>query len=397
MEDYKVFVHSTESKLDGVTFYMVLDGTSNEEFKELVYARAKDIYGDNISENVKDRIEIELKYIFSSGSSKAFMTLSRVFRNAEISELDIIGSGSFGTSFIGYLLGINGGINPLSDAGLSLDPKFCYGENGEKVISSICYNIIPDKIDSIRIALENEKHVKELTECGIKEVCFMNERFTVYERLNDEQKGSSIKKISCDIIIGSGNIFKVEFRFMSKKMNEIIGAIKKNILPSFYKKTYMDLGETGTGLKADDLICLINDVGIDLQIPTGIFSYCAIRRFDGLVKLLSLCKGSGVWTEEIQKMIYSGKISFDDLPCTREGVYRLVSMFGMENVESFKLSERIRKGKGLLPDQRKELNNLKIDDWLIKYFDGVKYLPSEADCISLAKQICLVMRYRSGY
>lgn len=362
MRDYGYFVHTQEIRKDGVVFYLVLDIALDIEFQELVFGCARDIYGDAIPENVKYRIEKELKYIFTSGSASYFMALSRIFRTAGISDWDVAGQGSCGASFVAYLLGINGGINPLADDRLSLDDRFFYGENGDKPRFGMSYDIIHEKIEDIREAISDEKLVKEYTECGI-------EKFS------------------------SGDISKVVLRVMPVKISEALCSIKKQIISSDYKNDFsgFDFGKFNSGMKADEISILMNATGVDLQIPNFICSHYIARCFIDLVWLIALCKGVGVWTEDVQDLILKGKITFDDVPCTRDWVYRLLSGSGMEDAEAFRMTERIRKGKGLLPEQRKELEELQISEWLIEYFDEVKYLPSESDCISSVKKVWAVV------
>ena len=395
MGDYGYYVHTQESKKDGAVFYLALDRVPDIEFRELVISCARDIYGDAIQENVQDRIETELKYVFSSDSASYFMALNRIFRTAGISDWDVAGQGSCGASFIAYLLGINGGVNPLADDGYSLDARFFYGENGDKPRFGMSYDIIPEKIEYLRDAIASEKLVKEYAECGIEEIGSVSGGFTAFKALDEGRSGAFVKKTSCDFVISSGDTTKVAFRFMPAKIAEALSSIGKQMVSQDYKSDFsgFDSGEINPGMKADDIIIMMKDMGVDLQIPNGISSYYIVRRFNDLMRLIALCKGTDVWTDNVQNMISNGKITFDDVPCTRDGAYRLLSESGMGDVEAFRTTERIRKGKGLLPEQRNELDKLQISEWLIKYLDEVKYLPSEADCIAIAKQVWAVVRF----
>ena len=395
MGDYGYYVHTQESKKDGAVFYLALDRVPDIEFRELVISCARDIYGDAIPENVQDRIETELKYVFSSDSASYFMALNRIFRTAGISDWDVAGQGSCGASFIAYLLGINGGVNPLEDNGYSLDARFFYGENGDKPRFGMSYDIIPEKIEDLREAIAGEKLVKEYTECGIEEIGSVSEGFTVFKAPDEGRNGSFVKNSSCDFVITSGDITKVAFRYMPAKISEVLSSIEKQMVFPDYKGDFsgFDCGELNPGMKADDIIVMMKDTGVDMQIPNGISSHYIVCGFNDLIRLIALCKGTDVWTDNVQDMISDGKITFDEIPCTRDGVYRLLFESGMSNAEAFRTTERIRKGKGLLPEQRKELDKLQISEWLIEYFDEVKYLPSEADFIAIAKQVWAVVRF----
>ena len=106
--------------------------------------RAQELYGIELPEIVHKRIEEELSLIDYRKSSEIFIILSRVFRTIGLKPCDYYISDRIGASFVAYLLGINGDINPLKPhyrcdscknsifdvskkvkIGLDLPPKVC--------------------------------------------------------------------------------------------------------------------------------------------------------------------------------------------------------------------------------------------------------------------------------
>ena len=79
---------------------------SDELLRELTYEKAKSIYGDDLPEIVKDRIDIELNSIISYGYSVLYIIAQKLVHKSN-SDGYLVGSrGSVGSSLVAYMSGI---------------------------------------------------------------------------------------------------------------------------------------------------------------------------------------------------------------------------------------------------------------------------------------------------
>jgi len=79
---------------------------SDEELRKLTYDKAKSIYGDNLPDIVKDRIDIELNSIISNGYSVLYIIAQKLVWKSN-SDGYLVGSrGSVGSSLVAFMSGI---------------------------------------------------------------------------------------------------------------------------------------------------------------------------------------------------------------------------------------------------------------------------------------------------
>lgn len=104
---------------------------SDEMLKELCYSKARELYGEDLPEIVKKRLEIELESIIGNGYSVLYIIGQQLVRKS-LQEGYLVGSrGSVGSSFAAYTAGITE-VNPLSPHYLC--PKCKYSDFDSDVV-----------------------------------------------------------------------------------------------------------------------------------------------------------------------------------------------------------------------------------------------------------------------
>lgn len=85
---------------------------ASENCKKLCYQRLKEIYGDDIHEEIKKRIDKELNSIIGNGFANIYWIASQLVKKSENDGYLVGSRGSVGSSFVAHLMGITE-VNPL--------------------------------------------------------------------------------------------------------------------------------------------------------------------------------------------------------------------------------------------------------------------------------------------
>ncbi len=87
------------------TFPPVIEG-AEDEIREMVKTKARAVYGENLPEIVKDRIERELHSIIENGYSVLYLIAQKLVKHSQDQGYLVGSRGSVGSSFIAWLCGI---------------------------------------------------------------------------------------------------------------------------------------------------------------------------------------------------------------------------------------------------------------------------------------------------
>tara|TARA_B100000614_G_scaffold7625_1_gene7182 strand:- start:93929 stop:97996 length:4068 start_codon:yes stop_codon:yes gene_type:complete len=169
-------------------FYPPIIPNSEQMVRDMTYKNAFAIYGDNLPELVKNRIEKELKSIIDNGFSVLYL-ISHKLVNKSVSDGYLVGSrGSVGSSFVAWLTNITE-VNPLPPhylcksckkiefphplgSGVDLPSKSCCGiemhRDGHSIPFEVFMGFKGDKVPDIDLNFSGEyqsqvhKYVEEI-------------------------------------------------------------------------------------------------------------------------------------------------------------------------------------------------------------------------------------------
>ena len=129
-----------------------------------------------------------------------------------------------------------------------------------------------------------------------------------------------------------------------------------------------------------DLSALGVDVG-SIGVPEfgtgfvrGVLKDTRPKKMEELIRIAGLTHGTDVWLNNAQPLVLNGIAKLSDVLCTRDDIMNYLIAHGMEPSLSFKIMERVRKGKGLTEDMETALTENRIPEWFIDSCHKIKYM-----------------------
>ena len=442
---------------------------ATEDIQRMSFERAHEIYGENLPDIVKQRMDKELVPIIKYGFSVMYMIAQKLVTKS-LSDGYLVGSrGSVGSSFIAYLIGITE-INSLpphyvcpkcknvefftdgsASCGADLDDKDCpqcghkYKKEGYDIPFETFLGFDGDKEPDIDLNFSGEyqsvahKFTEELF--GVGHVYRAGTIGTLAEKTAfgylkkyAEFKGKSLNKAEemrlAQGIVGvkrttgqhPGGVMIVpkaneiyEFSPIQHPANDndtdiitthfdyhsISGKLLKLDILGHDDPTMIRMLEDLTGLDAktipiDDkptmsLFTSTDALGVtpdDLGTTVGTFAVPEFgtrfvqqmlietkpTTFSELIRISGLSHGTDVWTNNAQELVRDGVANLSQVICTRDDIMLYLLQHNVPPLESFKIMEKVRKGKGLTPEDETLMRENSVPEWYISSCKKIKYM-----------------------
>ncbi len=442
---------------------------ATEDIQRMSDARAHEIYGENLPDIVKQRMEKELVPIIKYGFSVMYMIAQKLVTKS-LSDGYLVGSrGSVGSSFIAYLTGITE-INSLpphyvcpncknaefftdgsASCGADLEDKDCpvcgqkYKKEGYDIPFETFLGFDGDKEPDIDLNFSGEyqsvahKYTEELF--GVGNVYRAGTIGTLAEKTAfgylkkyAEFKGKSLNKAEemrlAQGIVGvkrttgqhPGGVMIVpkaneiyEFSPIQHPANDndtdiitthfdyhsISGKLLKLDILGHDDPTMIRMLEDLTGIDAktipiDDkptmsLFTSTEALGVtpdDLGTTVGTFAVPEFgtrfvqqmlietkpTTFSELIRISGLSHGTDVWTNNAQELVRDGVATLPEVICTRDDIMLYLLQHNLPPLDSFKIMEKVRKGKGLSPEDEALMRENNVPEWYISSCKKIKYM-----------------------
>ena len=367
-------------------------------FESKVRERAAELYGDDLPQTVADRIEEELGYALGSGADALMLAVSDAFRETGLDTEDVSIYNFVGASYLAYLLGVNGGIDPLP-----IHYRCTHCKHSEF-----------DVPEDVRAGLELPEKV-----CPVCGTPMIGEGF-----------GMDPWHFYRPFLGAFGDF---SYIIPSEKIEAFIKALQRaEGLSDFEQAEYVKLHFSSAALHlrtsatTDQLFRLSTLTGIrPRQIPLGIsaetlavretlrqggsfvgvrelmgrfeeyvFSHFGLKDFYDMVRFFAIRYGCGIWLGNGEMLLKNGTIKQDELPTCREDVFDCLKKFGFNRETAFRYAERIRKGKGFTAEQEDTLRSHGVPMWFIRCCNKILYMVQRSQCISFAIMAWRLLYYK---
>ncbi len=96
--------------------------------------------------------------------------------------------------------------------------------------------------------------------------------------------------------------------------------------------------------------------------------------FSELMRISGLSHGTDVWTNNAQDLVRAGTATLPEVICTRDDIMLYLLQHDLPPLTSFKIMEKVRKGKGLAPEDEELMREKKVPEWYIASCKKIKYM-----------------------
>ena len=96
--------------------------------------------------------------------------------------------------------------------------------------------------------------------------------------------------------------------------------------------------------------------------------------FSELMRISGLSHGTDVWTNNAQDLVRAGTASLPEVICTRDDIMLYLLQHNLPPLTSFKIMEKVRKGKGLAPEDEELMREKNVPEWYIMSCKKIKYM-----------------------
>jgi DNA polymerase-3 subunit alpha (Gram-positive type) len=114
--------------------------------------------------------------------------------------------------------------------------------------------------------------------------------------------------------------------------------------------------------------------------------------FSELVRISGLSHGTDVWLNNAQDLIRDGVTDLSHSICTRDDIMIYLIAMGVEASHAFKIMEKVRKGKGLSPEDEEAMRAANVPEWYLDSCKKIQYMFPKAHAVAY-----VTMAFRIAY
>ena len=357
------------------------------QLEELCYQRLNIIYEEEIPEKIMTRVKEELKTVEKKEYSSAFLIYYKIAVFLKENGYCYSVKGLMGYSYIAFLLGISE-TDAIATTYFIKEyelPIGTYLSAGSAKGWGFIFVLSERVRKKVKEMLSNLPEFRAMVLCD----CDNNENFynyilfptgsnlDEYTPLKYSASGELSTELGLDTVMKEGII-----SFYTDNRVEIIDKIEENkAISNRNQLTYIEQLDD----KVLEFMCENNYIKELDKLDLSLFSEEANNiktkakpvTFMDLVKINGFLQGTGVWEDNAEKLVEQGFL-LQDIPSEREDVFLYLVKLGINYENSFKIAERVRKGKGIKSSNeiRQQLEEHNAPLWFVEFCESAKYLYS---------------------
>lgn len=128
------------------------------------------------------------------------------------------------------------------------------------------------------------------------------------------------------------------------------------------------------------------------KFTRGIIKTSKPHLFADLISISGLSHGQNVWKNNAEDLILNENKTLNEIVCCRDDIMNYLIKKGVDASLSFKVTESVRKGKGVDSEDIKILSTYNIPDWFFDSMQKIKYMFPRAHAVAY-----VIMAWRMGY
>lgn len=215
-----------------------------------------------------------------------------------------------------------------------------------------------------------------------------------------DDKGSGVITTHFDYHSISGRILKLDILGHDVpsiiRMLEDITGLNAQSIPLDDSETIKIFVSTDTlGVSSEEINSEVGTLGIP-EFGTKFVRQMLIdtkpTTFAELVRISGLSHGTDVWVNNAQELVRSGIAKLNNVISTRDDIMLYLIYNGLDKKRSFKIMEKVRKGKGLTEEDEAYMRENKIPEWYIESCNKIKYMFPKAHAVAY-----VMMSFRIAY
>ena len=355
------------------------------QLEELCYQRLNTIYKEEIPEKAMTRVKEELKIIEEMNYSSILLIYYKIAEFLKENGCSYKVERLMGYSYIAFVLGITETDTIVTTSLV---------ENFELPIDIYLRKYIANDVGAIFVLSERvRKMVKEmlinLPEFSAMVLCDSDSNYGFYDYVLFPT-GSNFDEYTPLTYSASGELStelemsfymgKAIISFYTDNRVEIIDKIEDNkaisnrnqwiYIEQLDDKVLKFMCENNYIEELDKL-----DLFLFSEEANNIKTKAKPVSFMDLVKINGFLLGTGLWEDNAEKLVEQGFL-LQDIPSQREDIFLYLVKLGINYENSFKISERVRKGKGIksFNDIMQQLEEYDTPLWFVEFCESVTYL-----------------------
>jgi len=163
------------------------------------------------------------------------------------------------------------------------------------------------------------------------------------------------------------------------------------------------LGTESLGVTPEDIGSPVGTYGIS-EFGTHFVRQMLVdtkpKSFSDLCRISGLSHGTDVWNNNAKDIVAQGIASISECICTREDIMIDLIHLGMDKLESFKIMEKVRKGKksgGLSPTDIEHMVAHGIEPWYLDSCKKIQYLFPKGHAVAYVTMSLRIAYYKVHY